>query len=378
MQRLLMTLLFVFTASAAVAQSDSAEIRAAIGRAVEGKAVPAVGILEIRNGQVSSETVWGVRQMGRPEPVQVGDRWHLGSDTKAMTATLIAVLVEKGKLSWTARLDEMLPELAATMDPSYRDVTLVDLLAHRSGLPENVDDEAYYHTFYSDPRPVTEQRFAYISRALTEKPVGEKRTERFYSNTGYILAGLIAERAMHKPYEELMQTYVFKPLGMSSASFEWVAGNPVGHVDGRPALQQFDPNTGMLAPAGLAQMTLRDWAKFCIDQMNGAQGHGRLLRTETYRLMQTNTGGAKNGLGWGVAPSIAGLQGPVLTHVGSDGNWYAIVALFPQTGNGALVVANAADSMGGDAATGALLRERIKLLGQPAAPVPAPAPATGG
>lgn len=370
MQRLLMTILFLFTATAAAAQSGSTEIQAAISRAADGKQVPAVAILEIRNGEVSSETAWGIRQMGRPEPVQVGDRWHLGSDTKAMTATLIAVLVEKGKLSWTARLDEMMPELAASMDPSYRDVTLVDLLAHQSGLPENVGDEAYYHTFYDDPRPLIDQRMAYVARALTEKPVGEKRTELFYSNTGYILAGLIAERTMHRPYEELMRTYVFEPLGMRSASFHHVPGNPVGHVGGRPALAKFDANTDMLAPAGLAQMTLQDWAKFCIDQMNGPRGHGRLLKTETYRFMQTNVGGAQNGLGWGIAPSIAGLQGPVLTHAGSDGNWYALVALFPQTGNGILVVANAAESMGGDAATVALLRERITQLGQPPAPPP--------
>lgn len=377
MKRFLTLILFLVSATAAVAQSGSTDIQAAIARAVAGKAVPAVGILEIRHGKVSSETVWGVREMGKPDRVRVGDRWHLGSDTKAMTATLVAILVEKGKLSWTARLDQMLPELADTMDPSYRDVTLVDLLAHRSGLPENVDDEAYYQSFYDDARPLTEQRMAYVSRALTEKPVGAKRTERFYSNTGYVLAGLIAERAMHRPYEELMQTYVFKPLGMRTASFVFVPGNPVGHVDGRPATHKFDPNTGMLAPAGLAQMSLRDWARFCIDQMNGAQGHGRLLKTETYRFMQTNAGGAKNGLGWGVAPSLGGYQGPVLTHVGSDGNWYAIVALFPETGNGLLAVANAADSMGGDAATGALLKERIKLLGQPLAPVvPTPPPAS--
>ena len=93
MHRLLMTFLLLFTATAAVAQSGSADIRAAIGRATEGKQVPAVAILEIRNGEVSSETAWGVRQMGRPEPVLVGDRWHLGSVTKTMTATLIAVMV---------------------------------------------------------------------------------------------------------------------------------------------------------------------------------------------------------------------------------------------------------------------------------------------
>jgi hypothetical protein len=75
--------------------------------------------------------------------------------------------------------------------------------------------------------------------------------------------------------------------------------------------------------------------------------------------MQTNRSDAHSAVGWGVQDSVGGRKGPVLLHAGSDGNWYAVVALFPQTGNGALVAANAADDMGGDkavkAAFGALL-----------------------
>jgi hypothetical protein len=115
-------------------------------------------------------------------------------------------------------------------------------------------------------------------------------------------------------------------------------------------------------------MTLRDWARFCIDQMEGERGHGRLLKTETYRRLHTGQGGTNAALGWGAAPKAAGRQGPALTHAGSDGNWYALVLLFPQTGNGVLVTANAADSMGGDKASTEALRALAATLAPPASP----------
>lgn len=75
-----------------------------------------------------------MRRLGSADPVRRGDGWRLGSDGKAMTATMIARLVEQGVLSWDTRLDQMLPDLAASMHPEYRGVTLPDLLSHRSGL----------------------------------------------------------------------------------------------------------------------------------------------------------------------------------------------------------------------------------------------------
>jgi hypothetical protein len=82
--------------------------------------------------------------------------------------------------------------------------------------------------------------------------------------------------------------------------------------------------------------------------MAGAQGHGKLLSASSYSLMQTaQPGGGAAGLGWGIQPSLGGHAGPVWVHAGSDGTGYALVALFPATQRGLLVVANAGDDMGG-------------------------------
>lgn len=362
--RFIAALVLLLFATAA-APSDRAALEAALARAMADKAVPAVAMLEIRDGRVAGEAARGVRRMDRPGTVRVGDRWHLGSNTKAMTATLVARLVDQGKLSWTARLDALLPELAGTMRPEYRDVTLADLLSHRSGLPENVSDEAFFKSFYQDRRGLPEQRLAYVARALTEAPAAEKRAAMSYSNTGYLLAAVIAERAARRPYERLMRDEVFRPLGMASAGFDYSPAGPWGHVDGRVATAA-DANPPMFNPAGQAQMTLKDWARFCIDQIEGARGKGRLLRPDTYRFVQTGQGGTRSGLGWGVAPAALGRAGPALTHSGSDGNWFAVVILYPGSRSGVLVAANAAESMGGDAAAIAAARERAATLAPPA------------
>ncbi|WP_146204381.1 hypothetical protein [Massilia glaciei] len=72
-----------------------------------------------------------------------------------------------------------------------------------------------------------------------------------------------------------------------------------------------------------------DWARFSLDQLAGAKGRGKLLTPASYRLTQTARPGGPAGLDWGVQASVAGRRGPALVHQGSDGDWLAIVALFP-------------------------------------------------
>lgn len=86
-----------------------------LAAAMEGQAVPALGMLVIRDGAVAEQGVRGVRSLTSPDTVMLDDRWNLGSDGKAMTATMIARLVERGLLRWDAPLSEMLPALAAVM-----------------------------------------------------------------------------------------------------------------------------------------------------------------------------------------------------------------------------------------------------------------------
>ena len=361
--------LFVLSAAPVRAQDVTlAPLPTILAEAMEGRTVPAMGILVIRDGRVVDQAVRGVRTLGGA-PVAVSDRWNLGSDGKALTATLIARLVERGVLRWDAPLSEMLPELAADMRPEYRDVTLLELLSHRAGLPENLSDEAYFKTFYGATWPLPEQRLAYLRRAVAEAPIGPSRGDASYSNTGVILAGAIAERATGKAYERLMREEVFAPLGMTTAEFGQTpgAGEPFGHVDGRVATAT-DANPEMIVPAGGVRMSLADWGRFAVDQLEGEQGRGKLLKAETYKLLHRPQGETIFALGWGVPPAIAGRMGPALTHAGSDGNWFAFICLFPDGRNGVLVVANAADSMGGDAAAKSAAMAVIVTL---APPVPA-------
>ncbi len=341
-------------------------------KAMEGTTTPGMAAMVLRDFKAQPEQVAGIRRLGRPDFVRPGDRWHLGSNGKAMTATLIARLVERGVLAWDKPLDQMLPGLATTMRPDYRDVTLPDLLSHRSGLPENHDDTAFFNGFYADGAPLPVQRLRYLTTALADAPAGPKRDAMIYSNTGLLTAAAVAEHATGKSFETLIVQEVLRPLGMGSISFDQYgdAHEPSGHVDGRPADKPADANPRMFAPAGAMRLTMADWGRFCIDQMRGEHGRGKLLKTETYRFLHAGQGETHSALGWGASPRPMGLTGPALTHAGSDGNWYALVVLFPQTGSGALVIANAADSMGGDKATLAATRALAATVAAPAPTAP--------
>jgi CubicO group peptidase (beta-lactamase class C family) len=339
----------------------AADAQAVLTSAMAGTKVPAMALLVMRDGKIAETGVFGARRLGAAVPAQADDLWLIGSDAKPMTATLIARLVDRGVLTWDAPLAKMLPELAATMRPEYRDATLVELLSHRAGLPHDVSDMAFFNTFFDDTRPAEEQRLAYVARALQDKPVGS-RGKSSYSNTGFLLAAVIAERATHLSYEALMTREVFAPLGMQSVKFG-VADNGglQGHHAGKVATLK-DANPEMFAPAGNIRLSMRDWASFCLDQMAGYHGQGKLLAPATYRMMETRLPGADMGLAWGVQDTIMSRQGPALTHAGSDGNWMALVLLFPETQNGALVAANAGEDMDGDKATKAALKAVLPEL----------------
>ena len=114
-----------------------------------------------------------------------------------------------------------------------------------------------------------------------------------------------------------MREEVFRPLGMTTAAFGIThSGQPEGHTKGKPDVAM-DANPEFFAPAGNIYLSLDDWARFCIDQIDGAGGHGKLLKPTTYALEQTAQPNGIYALGWGAVPKGFGRQGPLLTHDGS-------------------------------------------------------------
>ena len=327
------------------APSDkAAALDALLGEAMaEAPGVPAMAVLVIRNGAVAEQAVRGVRASDALEPALATDRWHIGSDAKAMTATMIARLAERGVLSWSAPLKTLLPGVA--MRPEFQDVTLADLLSHRAGLRDLDDtaDAALLAAAFVDARPLPQQRLAFAVLALNEAPIGPVQGESVYSNSGYVLAAAVAEQATGKAFEQLMQEEVFRPLGMSVAYAPSARGQVLGHLDGKPLTGLRAATPPLIAPAGAVRLSMADWARFAIDQMAGEKGRGALLPAAAYRALHTPQGETSAALGWGVRetwPATSPVR--LLMHAGSNGHWNALIALAPDLDGGVLIAANAA------------------------------------
>ena len=99
--------------------------------------LPALAAAVVQDGKIIASGAVGTRRAGAAIPVTINDRFHIGSDTKAMTALLAAMLVEENKLRWDSTVAEVFPELSATMNPGLRGVTLEQLLSHTSGIPSD-------------------------------------------------------------------------------------------------------------------------------------------------------------------------------------------------------------------------------------------------
>src|SRR5215211_6710206 len=103
--------------------------------------VPGMAGAVVRGGETVAVGVAGVRTRGKPEKIAATDRFHIGSDTKAMTAMLCGILVDEGQLKWDQTLGETFPELKKSMHAQYEGVTLQQLLTHRSGAPGDLTSD---------------------------------------------------------------------------------------------------------------------------------------------------------------------------------------------------------------------------------------------
>jgi len=251
--------------------------------------------------------------------VTLDDKWHLGSDGKAMTAVLVARLVEQGQLKWDTTVSEVFPELAPAFHAEASRITVIQLLTHRSGLRTNPNLRNYLGN------DGTKERLRLVENELSKRPSHPPGTRYEYSNLGYAIAGAITEKITKRSWEEAMRARVFEPLGMTSVGFggTGTAGEidqPWGHtalgkpVSGNgPAMD----NPPVLGPAGRIHCTIQDWAKFIADQLRGARGQPALLKPETYRILHTPPAGGDYALGWSVKERAWG-GGAVLQHVGDN------------------------------------------------------------
>ena len=338
--------------------------------------LPALAALVLRNGAVVAEASSGRRCADCETPVGASDLWHLGSCTKAITATLVAVLVQEGLLSWEMTLAKAFPDWAERMKPEYREVTLRDLLRMRGGVPGGGPPEAWARAWSMDGTP-TEQRRRYCEAVLREQAPGPQGQMQ-YSNEAYAIAGLICETVAGMPYEELVRTRIAVPLGLTSLGFgapgaveePCTPTQPCGHrTDGscvKPSPMADNPPA--LSPAGRAHMTLRDWATFVQAHLRGEREGIPALKLQAAAVQALHDPGTGPGTpyagGWLVRPHPRlGRERPTLWHNGSNTMWYVEALLSPEQDLAILVACNS----GSDGAKSSV-REVLRRLAEEAAP----------
>jgi D-alanyl-D-alanine carboxypeptidase len=348
-----LALVYIASAPAAHAQAQAGpslppETRNKIDRAAQDvlrtTGVPSASIAIVKDGQIVYLQAYGDAKLDPRTAARSGMRYSIGSISKQFTATAVLMLADQGKLSLDDSVGKFLPTLTRA-----NEVTIREILSHTSGYQD------YWPQDYVPPfmtHPITAEE---ILNIWGHKPLDfDPGTKWEYSNTNYVIAGLIIEEVSGTPLLQFLGTQVFTPLEMKSVTN--IDQDRLGDTDAtgymRYALGPLRPapkeGKGWLFAAGELAMPAQDLAKWDIGMLNQ-----RLLKAATYKEMQTavvlkNGVGVKYGLGIFV-DSKSGHR--FLEHGGEVSGFTSENIVFPDD-HAAIVVLTNQDSTGAPAEIG--------------------------
>ncbi len=316
--------------------------------------VPAMTAVVVSSNGIVKADCFGVRKRATSDKLQLSDRFPIGSNTKSMTATLAACIVETGKIDWNTTIGDVWPKASDdVLHPKLQAVTLDQLLSHQSGLPGNISDISAqaWASFFDEKQSPTLERRRMLKLVLSESPT-QPQGKFAYSNLGYAVASAMLETQAGEPFESLMKKHVFDPLEMRSADFRSMATAkqlqpPLlwGHRadSGEPV----DPRTvgaenpTVYAAAGTVHLSIEDYAKYARWQLAGKASPVLRSQAAFDHLHQPQVDytlpGAKYGCGWIMMDT--GL-GPALNHAGSNTNTFALIWILPESDFAAIVCTN--------------------------------------
>jgi CubicO group peptidase (beta-lactamase class C family) len=341
-------------AQAPTRQVDAAALRsfdAWLAGAVRDWNLPGLAVVVVAGDSVVFAKGYGLREVGRPDPVDTGTRFAIGSTTKAMVATALGILVDEGRVEWDAPVISYLPWFRVADPYITRELTVRDLLTHRAGFP-NIDQ------IWSNPGFTGDD---IVRRIAALEPAYSFRGGYVYQNVMYAVAGSVIEAASGVPWDEFVRTRIFQPLGMHATEATLAA------MEGQPNVAAPHTNAGgtirltrnrsvdAVGPAGSVWSSVDDMAKWVRFNLNGGELDGRRLVSgathaeilspqviapksmyPTTQLVQPRF--FTYGLGW----FLHDYRGEaVAMHTGSINGMNALVGLLPDRGVGVYVLANA-------------------------------------
>lgn len=332
--------------------------------------LPSLSGAYTNNLEVKKIVSTGLRRIDQKTKIKTSDKFHLGSCGKAMTATLVALLVDEGKLKWNQSISELLPNISVHADVAK--LSFDHLLVHRSGVRRDTEDfeNGWLYTvlesgLYTPPQA----RELIAQKVLVNKPQYRPKEKMHYSNVGYMIIGHIIEQVTNKSFEDLIQLKIFNPLNMKSCGFGAVSqfkNQPWGHtIIADKLIPIDDDNPPAFSPAGTIHCNLSDWSKFLRMQMNGYNKKSDFLSQASFKKLFTHYPDKKEKYAYGAwnKTTREWANGEVFQHSGTNTYNFANVWFAPNV-NSALMGTSTISSrdafLGTDKAISELIKQFIK------------------
>jgi CubicO group peptidase (beta-lactamase class C family) len=320
--------------------------------------VPGIAVAVVKDGNVVAAKGYGIKKLGEPAPITPASLFRIASNTKAFTAAALAMLVDEGKLHWDDPVIQHLPGFQMYDPYVTREMTVRDLLTHRSGLGLGAGDLMFW--------PATDfTREEIVRRIRFLKPASSFRSRYAYDNLLYLVAGQIVAAVSGKSWDDFVAERIFTPLGMThtnSSSRTLAAAadvaTPHARADGKLVpLAQTDHDNN--APAGSINSCVADLAKWVTLQLNhGQTGSLRLFSEAQAKEMWTpQTILPIAGLPAGAAAALEAVQPnfnayglgwmlrdyrgrKMVGHTGTLAGYVSRVAMIPDLKLGVIVLTN--------------------------------------
>jgi CubicO group peptidase (beta-lactamase class C family) len=325
-----------------------------------------LGAIVVQDGKVIGLSVSGERKKGSGSLITPSDLWHIGSITKSFTATMMARLIEKGDLSWDTSIKDVFPD-DNKIHSEWNDVTLSNLLTHTSGAKSNFS----FFVGLKNPNDGNERmaaRESAVRGILAQRPESTPGSTFVYSNVGYTIAGVMAEKKTGISWENLIRQEVFSPLGMQSGGFgtpkdiEGKFSQPWGHrkILGF-SVSTKDDNTSIIGPAGTIHLSLKDLALYANEHLKGIQGQNLILKRDSFqRLHKPNLN--NYAYGWAIgSPQELGV-GNVHWHNGSNTMWYALLVIIPDINAAIAITSNDGNFQVAEKTSWEIIKHLVKPL----------------
>lgn len=306
----------------------------------------ASNIPELSYAVITANTILEIKALGQhsielKDKASIHDRFHIGSNTKAMTAFAIAKYVEAEKLKWTTKFFDIFTEWKGTSNDAYHHITLQDLLSHRAKIqPFQGENDPDIPNFTGTKQ---EKRTQFGKYVLMLEPVEIDTIQKFaYSNAGYTLATLMLEKVTQKTWEQLVDKVFNEDLNLR-VQFSWPENqkskNTWGHSYENGKLIPIPSNTDYqldyTEPAGDLNIKLKDYVKFIQLNLQGLAGHDNYLTAKTYQFIHK---GIENySLGW---YNIYENGKELSTHSGTAGTYYSLVHIDRINGKAYIIFTN--------------------------------------